>query len=44
MNFPATERAAINPLWFAVFCDPEPMPAGAPLRNRLLSAGTRHSA
>jgi hypothetical protein len=41
MDFPAAERATINPQWFAVFCDPEPTPIGAPLRNRLLSRGLR---
>jgi hypothetical protein len=41
MDFPATEAAAINPLWFAVFCDPEPTPPAAPLRNRILSAALR---
>ncbi|SBV97646.1 hypothetical protein KL86APRO_10911 [uncultured Alphaproteobacteria bacterium] len=37
MDFPAAPPAAINPLWYAVFCDPEPLPANAPLRNRALS-------
>ena len=41
MDFPGTEKAAINPLWFAVFCDPEPTPTDAPLRNRVLSRGLR---
>ena len=41
MNFPATEAASVNPLWFAVFCDPEPTPPAAPWRNRALSAALR---
>lgn len=31
-----TEPSITNPLWFVVFCDPEPIPQGAPLRTRLL--------
>lgn len=37
MEFPSAPPAAINPLWYAVFCDPEPLPPQAPLRNRVLS-------
>lgn len=37
MDFPPTAPAVINPLWYAVFCDPEPLPPGAPLRNRVLA-------
>lgn len=41
MNFPPAPAAALNPLWFAVFCDPEAMPPAAPRRNRILSAVLR---
>lgn len=36
-----TEPAITDPLWFVVFCDPEPVAPGAPLRNRLLAWALR---
>lgn len=37
MDFPPAAPATVAPAWFAVFCDPEALPPGAPLRNRVLS-------
>lgn len=40
MNFPAVEATAA-PDWIVAFCDPEPLPPGAPLRNRVLTRALR---
>lgn len=41
MSCPPAAPAVAGPPWYAVFCDPEPLPPGAPLRNRALSVALR---